>query len=151
MEKITVARKYVLENLERDLKAMERLKFDIQTKLNGLNRQEEINMASIKDEAMAYEAPKQTKNIAELEFFSVEAEVKQETGVNKEGEEFTIKYIEEKGEKYRVPNSVLDAMQGILKKLPDTKYFTVFKSGEGWATKYTTMPHNGNITKEDVK
>ena len=42
-------------------------------------------MATIKDEAMAYEPP-QTLNIADLEKFPIDLELKYGSGKNKEGE-----------------------------------------------------------------
>ena len=107
-------------------------------------------MANLKEVAQAYE-PQQTKNIAELEFVSVDLELTQSTHKNSDGEEFTVKTITVDGEKYRVPNSVLEQLKNILGRFPDTKFFCVTKSGNGMSTKYQVLPHNGKTTVEVVK
>jgi hypothetical protein len=104
-------------------------------------------MATLKEEALAYEPQAQTKNIAELEYFSADVEVKTEEHTDKEGKPFKIKYVEVDGMKYRVPLVVLGDMKAILTRLPNTKFFTVIKTGEGMATKYQTLPSNGNEEK----
>ena len=96
-------------------------------------------MGNIMDEAKAYEPPK-TKNIADLEVVRVDVDIKEETFNDKDGEPFTIKYIEVDGEKYRVPISVLKQLKAILEAKPDLKTFKVAKSGEGMNTEYTTIP-----------
>jgi len=107
-------------------------------------------MATIKDIALAYE-PQQTKNIAELDYVPVELELVESTHKNSAGEDFTVKTATVDGEKYRVPNSVLEQLKGILTKFPDSKYFCVSKSGNGMSTKYQVMPHSGKVKEEKVK
>lgn len=97
-------------------------------------------MATIKEEAMAYEPP-QTKNIADLNKIPVNLEVKEGTGKNKEGEDFKYKYIEIDDEQYRVPGIVLGGIKAVLKKMPHIQYVTVTKEGKGMNTKYYVMPY----------
>jgi len=96
-------------------------------------------MANLKDTATAYEAP-QTLNIADLEIVSVDVDVKTETGINKDNEEFTYSYIEVDGKKYRVPNSVLAELKTILEDNPKLTKFRVKKAGSGLQTRYTVIP-----------
>ena len=95
-------------------------------------------MASLKETAQEYK-PQQTKNIAEVEAVSVEQEIKKEVRKNKDNEDYTISFIVLNGEEYRVPNSVLEQLQAILKEKPDMKTFKVTKAGEGLNTKYTVI------------
>lgn len=96
-------------------------------------------MASLKEEAEAY-SPQHTKNIAELEAVSVEQEIKRETRKNKEGEDYSLAFVNVAGEEYRVPNSVLEQLQTILKEKPEMKTFKVTRKGEGLNTSYTVIP-----------
>ncbi|MBW2969470.1 hypothetical protein KY314_05160 [Candidatus Woesearchaeota archaeon] len=110
----------------------------VQTQIN-FNKEVNQNMASLKDTAQAYEPP-QTLNIADLDKVPTEAEVKSETGKNKDDEEFTYNYIEVEGQRYRVPNSVLTELKTILEEKPDLKEFRVKKTGSGLQTRYTVIP-----------
>lgn len=91
-------------------------------------------MATLKEEAKGY-SPKQTKNIAELEVVPTDVEIKEETDV-----EFPYKYLVKDNERYRVPNTVLEQLQSILKEKPDLKTIKVSKKGEGLKTSYTVIP-----------
>ena len=91
-------------------------------------------MASLLDEAQGY-SPKQTKNIADMEVVPVTLEVQEETEV-----EFPYKYIMYQGERHRVPNTVLEQLQAILKEKPGLVAFKVTKKGEGLKTTYTVIP-----------
>jgi len=51
-------------------------------------------MATLKEEAQAYEPTQKTKNIADLESVDVNVELLTETGKTKDGEEFSYKYAE---------------------------------------------------------
>jgi hypothetical protein len=103
---------------------------------------EKTKMATLKDEAMAYEPKLQTKNIADLDNFPVGIEVKTETGNDGEGKPYSYKYVEIEGVKYRIPGVVLGDLKNILKKMSNATHFTVIKSGEGKTTKYQTLPFN---------
>lgn len=96
-------------------------------------------MVSLKEDAMAYES-KQTKNIAELEVVSVEQEIKEETRKNSNNEEYNVAFVNVVGVEYRVPNSVREQLQTMLKAKPELKTFKVEKKGEGLNTSYTVIP-----------
>jgi hypothetical protein len=96
-------------------------------------------MATLKEEAQAY-VPKQIKNIAELPQVSTELALKTERFTDNDGKEFTVKLIEVKGEKFRVPVSVLKNLKAILEEKPHLKLFKVKRSGSGLGTEYTVIP-----------
>ena len=65
-------------------------------------------MTTIKEEALGFEPKASIKNIADLSEVSTDIELKTEKGKNNEtGEEYTFKYINVNGEKYRVPSKVI--------------------------------------------
>jgi len=101
-------------------------------------------MVTLKEAAQAYEPP-QTLNIADLEKVPVDIEITEEEHERKnpkEGEEksFKVNIVMINDKKYRVPNSVLEKMKGILERLPKTKYVSVLKSGTGMNTSYQVLP-----------
>jgi hypothetical protein len=97
-------------------------------------------MTTIKDEAKAF-VPKQTKNISELSQVSVEFDLKEGEGVDKEGNTFKYKYIEVNGEEYRIPGVVIAQVKDILEENKDMKSFKVKRTGEGkTGTRYTVIP-----------
>jgi len=95
-------------------------------------------MGNLKDEAQAYE-PQQVQVISEIEVVRTDLDVKEDTGVDSNGKEFTYKFVIIDGNKYRVPNSVLEQLKTILTAKPDLKTFTVKKAGSGMSTKYTVV------------
>lgn len=97
------------------------------------------NMATLKETAQDYEPP-QIKNIAELDKVSIDFELFDAEGTNKEGIIFKYKFIEVNGEKYRIPGSVIGDIKVILEQKPKTKIVKITKKGEGINTKYTTIP-----------
>ena len=98
--------------------------------------QEVKQMATLREEALAYE-PTQTLNIADLDRVPVDnLEVKEREAQNQAGETFKYKYVEFGGKEYRVPNSVLEEIQTILKLKPEVKNVKVSKTGSGLGTKY---------------
>jgi hypothetical protein len=98
-------------------------------------------MATLREEAKAYE-PKQTLNIADLDKFSVDLELKDGKGTGKDGEEFTYKYATIDGKDYRVAGSIIGGIKAILDKLPSTTHVSVIKQGQGMNTRYQVMPYN---------
>lgn len=96
-------------------------------------------MASIKEEAKAYEAP-QTLNIADLDKIPIDIELKDGTGKDKEGTQFKYKYAVIEGKEYRVAGSILGGIKAILEKMPDLKYVSVIKQGSGMNTRYQVIP-----------
>lgn len=95
---------------------------------------------SLKEEALETEPQQKTKNISELSQVSTALLVNSETFLNKDGEEVTIKVINVNGEKYRVPQSVLNSLKAVLEDNPNLKTFKVKKSGEGMDTRYVLIP-----------
>ncbi len=92
-------------------------------------------MATIKEESMAYEPP-QTLNIADLDSVSVDLDVQEKESMNGEGEKFKYKFTVLDNKEYRIPSSVLEGIQTILKLKPTVTKVNVTKSGSGFATKY---------------
>lgn len=107
------------------------------TKVNpNLNSQEVKNkMATLKEEALAYEPPL-TLNIADLDEVPVDLQVHKTTKKNSKGEEYSYKYAEFNDKEYRIPNSVLEEIQKILKLKPEVMKVNVTKSGDGLGTRY---------------
>lgn len=95
-------------------------------------------MVKLKEEAQNYEPP-QTKNITDLEAVSLEQDIVDREGTKKDGAIFKYKVVVVNGEDYRVPNSVLEQIQEILKEKPELKTIKVTKKGEGLNTKYTVI------------
>ena len=95
---------------------------------------------SLREEAESYETPARTKNIVELPQVSTDLSVETETHKNKEGEEFTIKTINVDGQKYRVPNSVLNQIKVLLEDNPKLQNVRVKKTGTGLDTEYVVIP-----------
>lgn len=96
-------------------------------------------MAKLIEMAKAY-MPPTTKNIAELQRVPIDLEVTQETRTDDEGKQFTQNITIVNGERYRIPNSVLEGIKGILGKLPETKAVQVLKAGTGMNTRYQVIP-----------
>ena len=98
-------------------------------------------MATLKEEAMAYE-PQQTLNIADLDKVPVDLEVyesEEKVKKNDKGEiveRFTYKFAKLNGKEYRIPASVLEEIQTILKLKPTVEFVKVKKTGSGLGTKY---------------
>lgn len=92
-------------------------------------------MANLKETALAYEPP-QTLNIADLDEVPIDLEVYGTTKKNADGEEFSYQYAKLNDKEYRVPNSVLEELQKILKLKPTVTKVKVTKSGSGLATRY---------------
>lgn len=97
-------------------------------------------MASIKAEAEAF-VPKQTKNISELPQISVDFDMKEGEGTDKDGNPFKYKFVEINGEEYRVPGVVIAQVKDILSENKNMKTFKVKRTGEGkTGTRYTVVP-----------
>ena len=95
------------------------------------------NMGTIREEAIAYE-PKLTLNIADLDKVAIdELSLSGGEGTDKEGNPFHYKYAIIDGKQYRVPSSVLEELQKMLKLKPELKFINVSKTGSGLATKYS--------------
>ncbi len=97
-------------------------------------------MATIKEEAQAYEPP-QTLNIADLDKIPIDLELKDGTGKDKEGLEFKYKYAVVDGKQYRVAGSILGGIKAILQKMPNLQFVQVIKQGQGMNTRYQVIPY----------
>lgn len=97
-------------------------------------------MATLKESAIAYEAPARTKNIADLPSVSTDLNVESKEIKTKEGETIEIQYVTVDGEQYRVPQSVLKSLKLMLEDNPNLKEFKVKKTGQGLDTEYTVIP-----------
>lgn len=103
-------------------------------------------MTTLKETAQGYE-PSNIHNVAELDKVSVDIEIKDdefEVTDDKTGE---VKTVKQKiaiidGKNYRVPNSVLNQLKGLLEDNPDLKLFKVKKTGAGLSTEYQVIPIN---------
>ncbi len=96
-------------------------------------------MTTLKQFAQDY-VPTQMNNIADLEIVRTDVEIKEETRTNKENEDYTVKYIVVDGKEYRVPATVVEQIQTIIKTKPDLATVKVSKSGTGLGTKYQVIP-----------
>ena len=92
-------------------------------------------MGSIKDEANNFTSKSNVRNISELKEISTDLAV-----FSEENAEFPYKYLDVNSERYKLPDSVLAALQAILKSNPNLKKFKVSKSGTGLNTKYVVIP-----------
>lgn len=96
-------------------------------------------MANIKEQAQAYQPP-QTKNICELDFVSVNEDIKTKTVGEGTEDQFSYDYIVVDETEYRVPKSVLKQLKAHLEAQPNMEAFSVKKSGSGLGTEYTVIP-----------
>ena len=96
-------------------------------------------MATLKEAAQAYEPP-QTLNIADLDKIPVDVELKDGEGKTGDGEVFTYKYAVIEGKQYRVAGSIIGGIKALLQKLPDLKFVSVIKQGQGMNTRYQVIP-----------
>lgn len=96
-------------------------------------------MSTIGEEAKAYE-PQRMKNIVDLEAVSVQQEFKKEERLDQAKEKYNVSFIIINNEEYRVPNSVLEQLQTLIKEKPEMTSFKVTKKGEGLNTTYQVIP-----------
>ena len=92
-------------------------------------------MGTLREEAQAYEPP-QTLNIADLDIVPIDIQLYEKEGKNSDGETFKYKYAEINGRQYRVPASVIEEIQTILRLKPEIQNVKVKKSGSGLSTRY---------------
>ena len=99
-------------------------------------------MQTLQEAAENYE-PKKTANIADLEKFDVSEPIEEREGEDKEGKKFSYHVLVRDSEEYRVPNTVLETLKGILaanaKHKKEVTSFSVEKTGEGMGTKYQVI------------
>lgn len=94
---------------------------------------------TVRELAKAY-VPKKTKNITDLDLFSLDIPIEEATALDNEGKEFSYYYVTILDDEYRVPNSVLKDIKVILEAKPETSKVQVKKEGEGLKTRYTVIP-----------
>jgi len=95
-------------------------------------------MGNLREISKAYE-PKKTKNIADLEAVSLDVQISKTSGTDQEGKSFEFFVADIAGEKYRVPSSVLEAIQTLLETKPEVKTIKVVKKGAGMNTSYSVI------------
>lgn len=97
---------------------------------------------TIKEAAEDYE-PKRTANIADLENFDITEGIEEREGKDNEGKTFNYNVLIRDGQEYRIPNTVLETIKGILaanaKHGREVTAFSVEKTGEGMNTKYQVI------------
>ena len=101
-------------------------------------------MSNLKETAQAHE-PKKTLNIADLDRVDLSWPVENRTGVAVKQDEDGKDYEESYSYKvmivneieYRVPNTVLEEIQKMVKLLPELQFVNVDKTGSGFGTKYS--------------
>jgi hypothetical protein len=100
-------------------------------------------MANLIDEANKYVSPK-AKNISEAGIFNgKELEMVVETHTDDQGKQFKVNIVSINGEKYRVPNTVLEGIKNTIKARPSVTMFSVTKTGTGKTdTKYQVIAQN---------
>jgi hypothetical protein len=96
------------------------------------------DMATIKQEAENY-VVKVTKTVADLPKLSIDLEVFEGSDEDKDGKPYSYKYVELNGEKFRMPSTVLSAIQENLKENKNLKEVKVKKKGTGLSTEYTVI------------
>ena len=101
-------------------------------------------MTTLKEKATAYE-PKKTLNIADLDKVDLVWPIENRTGIatkqDAEGKDYEESYqyfvMIVNTVEYRVPNSVLEEIQKMVKLVPDLEFVKVERTGAGLGTKYT--------------
>ena len=97
---------------------------------------------TFKEAAEEYE-PKKTANIADLDKFDISEPIEERTGKDNDGKEFKYNVLIRDELDYRVPNTVLEIVKGILtanaKHDKKVTTFSVEKTGEGMGTKYQVI------------
>ncbi len=93
-------------------------------------------MSSLKETAKEYTS-KLTLNIADLDKVDLSFPMKDRTGTDKDGKSFEYKVMIANEQEYRVPNTVLEEIQKILKLKPEAKFVKVTKKGLGLNTSYS--------------
>ena len=92
-------------------------------------------MITIRQKAEQYKQ-KQTLTVADLANFGVDAEIHEGEGLDEKGEAYKYNYIEIAGQKYRIPDSVIEQIQTILNLKPTISIVSASKSGSGLGTRY---------------
>lgn len=102
-------------------------------------------MTTLKEYATAYVPTQQkTLNICELPKVSTNVDILNKEGKTKDGTPFKYNYIVQDGIEYRVPQSVIEQLQALLKVATmygkTVEFCKVTKTGTGMETKYKVEP-----------
>ena len=92
-------------------------------------------MPTLKESATDY-VPKQTLNIADLDCTLLSWPIEDRVGKDKDDKDFDYKVMIANELEYRVPATVLEEIQKMLKLKPSLKSVNVTKTGSGLSTKY---------------
>ena len=93
-------------------------------------------MKSLKEVAKEY-TPKQTLNVADLDRVDLSWKIEDRVGIDNDNKEFKYKVVVFNEQEYRIPNTVIEEIQKIIKLKPETKAIKVSKSGAGLSTRYS--------------
>lgn len=95
-------------------------------------------MTTLKDDSLSFQA-KETKNITDLDKFTIDMPTQSREGKDRNGMAYTYKVVIVDGTDYRVPQTVLSQIKNSLRVKPTTKTFKASKTGTGLKTKYTVV------------
>jgi len=90
---------------------------------------------TLKETATDY-VQKRTLNVTDLDKVDLSFPMEDRTGTNKEGKEFSYQVMVVNEQEYRVPATVLEEIQKILKLKPEAKFVKVTSTGSGLNTSY---------------
>ncbi len=93
-------------------------------------------MVTLKEKAQDY-TPKKTLNIADLDRVDLSFPIEARIGVDNEGKEFDYNVMVANGIDYRIPNTVVEEIQKMLKLKEDLTHVKVLKTGAGLNTRYS--------------
>ena len=92
-------------------------------------------MESLQEAAKVY-IPKQTLNVADLDRVDLSWPIENRTGTDDENKEFKYKVVVFNEKEYRIPNTVIEEIQKIIKIKGEAKAVKVSKTGTGLNTRY---------------
>lgn len=90
---------------------------------------------TLKETAQEY-IPKRTLNVTDLDRVDLSFPMEDRVGKDKQEHEFKYKVIVVNEQEYRVPGTVLEEIQKIIKLKPEAKFVKVTSTGSGLNTKY---------------
>ena len=94
-----------------------------------------MEQRTLREEAKEY-SPRQTLNVADLDKVDLSFPIEDRIGTDNENKEFKYKVLVMNEQEYRIPNTVIEEIQKIIKLKPETKSVKVTKSGTGLNTRY---------------
>ncbi len=90
---------------------------------------------TLKESAMDY-TPKRTLNVTDLDKVNLSFPIEDREGTDNKGNTFAYKVIVVNEIEYRVPGTVLEEIQKILKLKPEAEFVKVTSTGSGLNTTY---------------